>query len=316
MAAYDDLVARFGDSDTQELQIQVAKALLFQGVTQGRRDESEAALAAYEDLVARFGDSDIPTIQHVIAIALVAMGITYVQRGEHDAAVTVWTTVGMRFGASDRLELQQPVAIASIGKGVVYGQRGEHEAALAAWDEVVGSYGTSDALELQQLVASALVYKGNQQIEIGRAREAVHTSDELERRFGGFTDNESGAVAIWRWRAMWMKTHALLVQGQHSAALGAFQSICAMFSRGNETMLREMLAGVPILITAGASERQLVKILSAEKEAADALAPLVVALRLLVGEPVRVPAEMLEVAGDVRKNIEEVKRRLAGRGDG
>ena len=35
LAAYDDLVARFGASDTLELQVQVAKALLNKGITLG-----------------------------------------------------------------------------------------------------------------------------------------------------------------------------------------------------------------------------------------------------------------------------------------
>ena len=54
LAAYDDLVARFGASDTPELQVHVAKALVNKGITHGQRDESEAELAAYDDLVARF----------------------------------------------------------------------------------------------------------------------------------------------------------------------------------------------------------------------------------------------------------------------
>ena len=111
-----------------------------------------------------------------------------------------------------------------------------------------------------------------------------------------------------------MRTHALLVINEHPAALSVFQSVCAMFVVGDETMLREMLARVPILIAAGAPERDLVKILSADSKTADALAPLVVALRRLAGEPVRAPAEVLEVAADICKNIEEAKRLGAGRG--
>ena len=68
------------------------------------------------------------------------------------------------------------------------------------------------------------------------------------------------------------------------------------------------------MITAGASERDLVKILSADSKTADALAPLVVALRRLAGESVRAPAEVLEVAADIHTHIEAAKRRGVGRG--
>lgn len=111
-----------------------------------------------------------------------------------------------------------------------------------------------------------------------------------------------------------MRTHALLVLNERPAAMSVFQSVCAMFVVGNETMLREMLAGVPILIAAGAPERDLVEILSANSKTADALAPLVVALRRLAGEPVRAPAEVLEVAADVSRAIAEAKRLHARRG--
>ena len=166
---------------------------------------------------------------------------------------------------------------------------------------------------LQVQVARALLFKGDRQIEIGRPEEALRTSDEIDRRFGAITDNEPSEFALWRWQAKWMRTHALLVQKERPSALSVFRSVCAMFVVDNETMLREMLVRVPILIAAGASERDLVKILSANRKTADALAPLVVALRLLAGESVRASDEVREVAADVRKYIEDAKRRGAGR---
>ena len=163
-------------------------------------------------------------------------------------------------------------------------------------------------------VSTALLNKGNRQIEIGHAEDALQTCDEFDRRFGEAIDNESSALAFLRWQAKWMRTHALLELNERPAALSVFQSVCAMFVVGNETMLREMLARVPILIAAGAPERDLVEILSAESKTADALAPLVVALRRLAGEPVRAPAEVLEVAADICKDIEEARRLRARRG--
>ena len=168
--------------------------------------------------------------------------------------------------------------------------------------------------EPQVRVLRALLNKGDRQIEIGRAEEALQTCDQFDRRFGEDTDTESSALAFLRWQAKWMRTHALLVINEHPAALSVFQSVCTMFVVGNETMLREMLARVPILIAAGAPERDLVEILSADSKNADALAPLVVALRRLAGEPVRAPTEVLEVAADICKDIEEAKRLRARRG--
>ena len=293
--------------------MQVAKALFNKGVTHGQRDEPEAALTTYDDLIARFGASDAPDIQVQVAKALLLKGLTHGQRDEPEAALTTYDDLVARFGASDAPDLQVQVARALLLKGLTHGQRDEPEAALTTYDDLVARFGASDAPDIQVQVAMALLNKGDRQIEIGRPEEALRTSDEIDRRFGAITDNEPSEFALWRWQAKWMRTHALLVQKERPSALSVFRSVCAMFVVDSETMLREMLVRVPILIAAGASERDLVKILSANRKTADALAPLVVALRLLAGESVRASDEVREVAADVRKYIEDAKRRGAGR---
>ena len=287
---------------------------MFKGITHGQRDESGTELAAYDDLVARFGANDTPEIQVQVATALVNKGVTHGRRSEHDAALVANNDLIARFGASDTPEIQVQVAKTLVNKGVTHGRRGEHDAALVAYDDLVARFGSDDTPELQHVVAMGLVKKGNQQISIGHAEEALRTSDALDRRFGGVTDNEPEGVAIWRWRAKWIKTQALFLQEKHAAALDVFRSICAMFVTGHETMLREMLQGVSPLLVAGASAGELGEILSAESRTAGVLAPLVVALQLIAGESVRGPAEMLEVAADVREKLEEVTRSQAGQG--
>ena len=283
------------------------------------RVEAAQSPAIREGLERALADRDAPEFKVQVAKALLNEGVAHGQRGEYEAALAACDDLVARYGASDAPELQVEVAKALLNKGVMHGQRDESEAALAAYDDLVERFGTSDAREIQIQVAKALLLKGDQQITIGCAEEALLTSDEFDQRFGAVGDNEPDATALLRWRAKWIRTHALIVQGEHAAALSVFQSVCAMFVVGNETMLREMLARVPMLIAAGAPERDLVKILAADSRRADALAPLVVALRRLAGEPVRASAEVLAVADDVRERIEAAKRREAGRrarGDG
>ena len=210
-----------------------------------------------------------------------------------------------RFEISGARDLQLEVAKTLVNKGVTHGQRGEAEQELAAYDAVVEQFGNSDAPGIQQTVASALVTKGDRQIDIGRAEEALRTSDELERRYSEFADD--APVAFELWRAKWMRAHALIVQDRHQAGLSALRSVCATFVVNNAPMLREMLARVPTLIAAGAAPRDVVEILSADRKTADAVAPLIVALRQMAGESVRASTEVLEVAADVRKRIEEAR---------
>ena len=97
---------------------------------------------------------------------------------------------------------------------------------------------------------------------------------------------------------------ALMVQKKRQAAMDTFRSAYAAFSPNNEVTMREMLYFVPALIAKGASERDLVEILSSDKEKSGTLAPLIVALRLRAGEDVRAPVEVLEVAKDINKDID------------
>ena len=112
---------------------------------------------------------------------------------------------------------------------------------------------------------------------------------------------------MFTWRAKWLRAAALLMQGKHPAAMEAFRSAYAGFAPENVTMMREIaVMTIPRLIAAGASEHDLVEILSNDEIKSAALMPLIIALRQRMGVEVRAPTEMLEVAEDIRKQIERI----------
>ncbi len=301
MATYDAVAARFGDSDVPELQVQVAKALVNKGFTQEQLGDAQAAMATYDAVAARFGDSELPELQVAVAGALVNKGITQGQLGDGQAAMDTYDAVAARFGESDVPELQVTVAKALVYKGVTQKQLGDAQAAMATHDAVAARFGDSDVPELQVTVARSLVNKAETEIRLGRTEEALHTCEEVERRVGVLAGIEKGALER---RARWVRTRALLLLEQHTAAMDVFRSLYAVFVPGEDTMVSEMLEHVPNLIAAGASERDLVGVLSSESEKTDALMPLVVALRQRAGEVVRAPVEVLEIATDIRREIE------------
>lgn len=102
--------------------------------------------------------------------------------------------------------------------------------------------------------------------------------------------------------------NAPVVRGDRSAATAAFRSAYATFVPDKEEDLRMMIETVPDLIAVGVSERDLVEILSSDREKSAKLAPLVVALRQRTGEEVRAPIEVLEVAADIIQRIEAKDR--------
>ena len=73
-------------------------------------------------------------------------------------------------------------------------------------------------------------------------------------------------------------------------------------------MMRQMLDHMMDLIAVGASEGDLIDILSSDGKKSDALKPFIVALRQRIGETVRAPIEVLEIAQDIRQRIEGMER--------
>ena len=118
----------------------------------------------------------------------------------------------------------------------------------------------------------------------------------------GDLKEKSGVPFVWR--SLWTKATALLRDQRADLAQNVFQGLYGAFDPANKDMLRDMALGVIQLVTNGMPERAALDILSIEQEKADALAPIVVALRQRQGEAVSAPAEVCAMAEDVRKEIE------------
>ena len=88
------------------------------------------------------------------------------------------------------------------------------------------------------------------------------------------------------------------------AAMDSFRTMYAALVPDHQELVHLLLACVPDLIAIGISERELLEILSSDRKKADTVIPLVIALRQRAGESVRAPAEVLEVAADVGKQID------------
>ena len=301
VAVCDEFLERFGDSDAPEIQIAIAKTLFNKGVARELLGEAEAAVSTYGSVIARFGTSHVPGIQVAVARALVNKGYRQGRLGNVETEIATYDEVVERFGDSFEPSVQEEVAGALYNKVVALGLLGETEAETAACDDVAERFGDSNAPTLRVHVARALVNKAKTQTETGRAEEALHTCDEIDRRLEPLTKNEKLLV---EWRSSWVKAKALLVLRRNPVAMHAFRSLYTAFVPGSEVMMRDMLARVPELIVAGASERAIVEILAGDEEKASALAPLVLALRQRTGENIRAPAEVQEVAADIRGMIE------------
>ena len=304
IAAWDEAIARFGDLDAPEFQVPIARALANKAYALVKLGENDAAIATSDEVLARFGSGDTTEFDLPIAQALFIKGVSKAGLGDLQASISDHEELVMRFGESDAPEVQLQVALVLGVKGLTHGRLGDTEEMIAARDE---GRARLKAIKLPRLptplpIAIMLsVNVGEMQAEAGDAEEALRTCDEIEQDLDAMTGGEK---ITFQWRARRIRTKALLALRRPEAAMDAFRSAYAAFNPADEAMMREMLAGVPGWVAAGASERDLVEVLSSDREKADTLRPLVVALRQRAGEAVRAPGEVLEVAADIRERIE------------
>ncbi|MCK4782522.1 MAG: hypothetical protein KAV87_02145, partial [Desulfobacteraceae bacterium] len=110
LAAYDEVVKRFSDSDRVELLEPVAKAMVNKGVTLGALQRSEDEIAAYDEVVKRFSDSDRAELLEPVARAMVNKGFRLGELQRSEDEIAAYDEVVKRFSDSDRVELLEPVA--------------------------------------------------------------------------------------------------------------------------------------------------------------------------------------------------------------
>ena len=82
VAACDEVVRRFGDSEILTVLKWVAKALANKGVALSKLNRPQDALTVYDEVVHRFGESETPALLESVAKALVSKGSTHTRQTE------------------------------------------------------------------------------------------------------------------------------------------------------------------------------------------------------------------------------------------
>ena len=306
IGTYNKLTARFGNSRLPEVQLQVARALLNKGITHGDLGDTKSAISAYDEVLSRYGDSDPPKVQTQVAWALLFKGMTQGSLGDSNAAISTYDELLDRFGESKVREIQELVASGFLHKGNQLGLLGDSKAEISTYDEMVVRLGQNKVPKIQLLVMRSFAQRAEAELRLGCVKEAIESCGQVEYR--ARSNRESESIAIRRW-SLWINATAMLLLNRISVAKKLFRSFIDLFGASEESIVSEILERVPEAIAAGASDSDLVAVLTSDKRLESKLSPLVVALRQRSGEEVRAPAEVVEVAKDIRGEIEEHVRR-------
>ena len=302
ISSYDSVIERFGSSELTELKEIVAKSFLNKGMMQAQLGHSEAEIATYDAIIDRIGQSTDTKLQLWSARAMINQGAAQGRLGENLTAISTYDLVVECFGDSKSEELQQIVVMAMINKALVQGELGEYGESIGTYDAVIDRANAYKSPWFHGVVAGAWVSKADNQVKVGRLSEAQRTCDTIQEMVDMLETEQANETRV---QLQWIKIRVLLIQKDHNAAMNLFRSVYDSADLDGQVFLQWMMWGVVNIITAGASECDVLDILLSDEKKAEVLSPLVVALQKRAGLNVRAATEVNEVADDIIHVIDD-----------
>ena len=298
-----EIARRFERYTDDQIKPVVAEALVVQAKAEAELGNVDAAVSLLDTVVQRFGASEHPGVRDSVVGAFVAKADSLWPRGnDGEGALAVYDETIQRFGTSKVPEIRSRIIDALLNRAFTQAGLGDFEGEIASFQEVIDLMDDNETPDADSRALLALGFKAMRQAETGRTEEALATCSELERALEKWTGDRR---AWFEWQALYVQAMASLVGKERVAPVGAFCLAYEALQPNNEIAMRGMFRFVLNSIALGAPEIDVLEILSEPHNEAQTLAPLIVALRQRVGETVQAPAEVLGVAEDIRKRIEE-----------
>ena len=239
MAAWDEVIRRFGASDAPADREQVSLAFVNKGKALGRLGRAEEAQAMLDDVVRRFGADNGEGHTLAVATALTSKGGMLSNLDRHTEALAAWDEVARRFGKSPEPALEALVTNALVGMAVALNTLNRPREALEACDEVLERFGKSDPPGLHGEVAVTMVGRGHALFALGRVDEAINAWGAVVDRFG---TSDSLRIVEQVASALANIGSALFQLGRLEEALTAFDGVVQSYKASDAPILREVVA--------------------------------------------------------------------------
>ena len=341
LVALDTVVDRFAESGQSTLLRQVAIALANKSAILRGDNRSEEALTVSREVVRRFGRSDDPELQKQVAMALVNRGVGLFELGRAQDALNVWEDVGGRYGETTEPDLLDSVGIALGNRALVLNGLERYQQSVAVCDEIVSRFGNSEATTLQARAVRALLLKGLLVGRLDRPEEALAVFDDVARRATGAA---SADILELKDRALLGKANAQLKARRHEDAIETINlllsaddeklrdvrwrahatraeaAVALGDAKGSKRDIETVLTTVAgwdslpsdvlrvlMALSIGIGAEEMIRLIEGSP-AKDLLLPLTTALKLELGKQSRVALEVQEVAEDIRRDLEELRK--------
>lgn len=286
---------------------QLVLALVFKAESETGLGNDERATNLLDKVLERFGHSDALDVQRLVARSMVGHGeIAQVQYNAHQRAIETYSKTISHFGGSDDIETRILVKSAWLNRGIAHGMLGDFESEIDCYEELVAWIDKRNAPHERPSALTALIYKSRRLAELGRAEEALASCKDSAERLEVCGSKFEADIRQWiDWYMGGTRALALVSMGESYIAMDSLRRAYNSFDPCDDSHVGEMLRLVPELISARASERELVDVLQSDTSRAQRLFPMIVALQQRQGESVRAPEETLGVAEDFRTFLDQ-----------
>ena len=302
MRSAGELVDWFGKYNHPRFQKYVGAGLLLTAEIKRQLGDYETAVSMLDDILDRFRGHEAAELQTTIAEALTQKAfIARMELGDVETAFAALGEVIGGFRTTRDTYIKHLVIGAFMNRAFMKGAMDDFAGEIESYDELIGLVaGAGESDTEPHVIPLALVCKSMSLVEIGRMEEAVKTCEEIGEKLDLLRGELKAGIKS---QTSCVRAIAMMARGETANAMDAFRSAYALFPATHQVPIGCMVRLAINFVAAGASERELAEILSRDRSKAGALGPLIVALRQRAGESVRAPAEVLEVAADIRKRI-------------
>jgi len=328
---YDELIALYKDRSEPQLAEQAARAMFNKGVSLGALNRSEEEIKVYDELIALYKDHSEPQLAEQVAGAMFNKGVRLGALNRSEEEIKVYDELIALYKDHSEPQLAEQVARAMFNKGVSLGALNRSEEEIKVYDELIALYKDRSEPQLAEQVARAMFNKGVCLGALKRYEEAVQIAEEAVERFPerpsllnalAWAFYEYGDVSILDTAELLVRKAAtlspeslsiqhtlsciLIALGKKNEALESAKKYIGDAAFVQQTM--EDAIQLFVEFAAAGYAEQALDILT-NSPSVKHVEPLVVGLKLYLGEKIKVAVEIREVANDVVKRIEELRKK-------
>jgi len=157
LASFREVVDRFGDTELDGVQVEVANAYVNCGLVQGDLGKLEEEFSTYSEALERFAEMRKESLDGPISQALLNRGLALLRMGRREDAVANFEQILIRFGESREVALREVVAQALSKCGSVFLEEGRVDDAVSSFSDIVDRFAGENTGVLQRSVVEGIL---------------------------------------------------------------------------------------------------------------------------------------------------------------